>query len=153
MKSIQLSNYCRWNEDKGVSKVLNEYRDIDLTSENGIYFRLAIKHDNIKMIKILLEYYEKTQLQGDFDSQYAIPLARQKLQTILQDAVKSFDISEEMQKVLSQYIPKEEDSDLEQELGDFGDIIGFNFSKIDGNDPTNDHHDKPLIGDKFVDSY
>jgi hypothetical protein len=108
MKSIQLSNYCRWDEDKGVNKVLNEDRGIDVTAENGIYFRLAIKHNNIKILKTLLEYYENTQLQNEANNQPTIFLAKQKLQTILQDAVKSFDISREIQEVLVKYLPTEE---------------------------------------------
>jgi len=149
----ELYDYCRRDQNSDIVQLFKQHLDLDLTYKKGIYFRFAIKHNNVEMLKMLLEYYEKTQLQGDFGNQYAIPLAKQKLQTILQDAIKSFDISEEVQKVLNQYLSKEEDSDLEQELGDFGDIIGFNFSKIDGNDPTNEHHDKPLIGDKFIDSY
>lgn len=129
MKNIQLSNYCRWNETKGVSKVLDESSDIDLTYENGIYFRLSIKHNNIKMLKTLLEYYEKTQLQGDSENQYMISLAKHKLQIILQDAVRSFDISSEMQKILNQYLPKEDDNDSEQGLEDI-EIPTFNIGDI-----------------------
>jgi hypothetical protein len=130
MKDIQLFNNCRWNESRSVSKILDNKSDIDLTYNNGIYFRFAIKHNNVEMLNTLLQYFEKTKLQGDFENQYAIPCAKQQLQQILQDAVKSFDISEKIQKVLDNYIPKEEDSDQEQEIEDIT-IPFFNKSTKD----------------------
>jgi hypothetical protein len=107
------------------------------------------------MLNILLEYYNKTQLQGDRES-LEFKVAKHKLQEILKDAADTFSISEAMQKVLDKYIPKEEDSDSEQELGSIEDLIGFDFSRMNDNDQNGDHyenpnHDKPLIGDKLVD--
>ena len=116
---IKLSNYCGWDQSGNVDRILNQYTDIDLTYDNNIYFKLAIKHNNTKILGILLEYYEKTQLKGDSNSlEYKV--AKHKLQTVLQDAINSVDISEEMQVVLDKYLPKEEDSD--QELDDLEDI-------------------------------
>lgn len=146
----ELYDYCRRDQSSDITRLLEQDLDIDLTYKNGIYIRFAIKHNNIKILNSLLEYYEKTQLQGNFENQYAVPLARHKLQTILQDAVKSFDISEEMQRVLDNYIPKEEDSDLEQELGEIEDLMGFNFTKMNSDrgsdDYENNDHNLDLIG-------
>lgn len=119
MKNRLLSNYCRWNDNKSVMELLNQSLDIDLTYNDNIYFRLAFKNNNVEMLNSLLEYYEKTQLEVDTNSlEYKI--AKHKLQTILQDAINSFDVSKEMQVILDKYLPKEEDSN--QELDDLEDI-------------------------------
>lgn len=50
-----LSDYCRWDKYKNAIKLLKEHDDLDLTKENGIYFRFAIKHNNIQLLNALLE--------------------------------------------------------------------------------------------------
>jgi len=119
MKNRLLSNYCRWNDNKSVMEVLNQNLDIDLTYNDNVYFRLAFKNNNVEMLNSLLDYYEKTQLQGDSNTlEYKV--TKHKLQQVLQNAINSVDISKEMQIVLDKYLPKEEDSD--QELDDLEDI-------------------------------
>ena len=69
------------------------------------------------MLNTLIKYYERNQLQGDSNSlEYKV--AKHKLQQILQDAVNTFTPSKEIQELLEKYLPKEEDSDPEQELED-----------------------------------
>lgn len=167
----EISDCCSLNKfEKAIKMLVSYVNDIDLTYKDGTYFRQAIKYNNVKMLNTLLEYYEKKQLKADPENQYAIPLAKQKLQIILQDAVKSFDVSSEMQEVLNQYLPTEEDSDSEQELDDivmpffnksieltednlkklasvennqiknFEDLMGFYSSKME-TDLGNDHHE------------
>ena len=107
MKNRLLSNYCRWNDNKSVVELLDQSLDIDLTYNDNIYFRLAFKNNNVEMLNSLLDYYEKTQLQGDSNSlEYKV--AKHKLQTVLQDAINSVDVSKEMQAILEKYLPKEE---------------------------------------------
>lgn len=119
MKNRLLSNYCRWNDNKSVVELLDQSLDIDLTYNDNIYFRLAFKNNNVEMLNSLLDYYEKTQLQGDSNSlEYKV--AKHKLQTVLQDAINSVDVSKEMQAILEKYLPKEEDND--RELDDLEDI-------------------------------
>ena len=113
-----LSDYCRWNDNRSLLKLLKKHSDLDLTIEEGICFSFAIKHKNEDMLNTLLEYYEKTNLQCDHDSmEYKI--AHYKLRQILQEAINSFDVSSEIQKSLNSYIITNEDSDDEQYLTDF----------------------------------
>lgn len=121
MKNImvytKLSNYCSWDQTENLDRILSQNVGIDLTYNNGIYFRLSIKHNNTKTLNSLLQYYEQTNLKGDFESiEYKV--AKHKLQQILQDAINTFTPSKEIQEVLEKYLPKEEDSDSEQELED-----------------------------------
>jgi len=121
MKNIivytKLSNYCSWDQTENLDRILSQNVGIDLTYNNGIYFRLSIKHNNTKILNSLLQYYERTNLKGYFESiEYKV--AKHKLQQILQDAVNTFTPSKEIQELLEKYLPKEEDSDPEQELED-----------------------------------
>jgi hypothetical protein len=157
-----LQFFCKNNNKESVLEILDEYKEqsnlLDMLHENGIFFKIAISHDNPLLVSILLNYmYDTKQINIDPKDNNTIQLIRYtELQNVLRQCKKEYQISSDIESIIDNICheyTKEEDSDLEQELGDFGDTIGFNFSKIDGNDPTNEHHDKPLIGDKFVDSY
>jgi hypothetical protein len=117
MKHNLILNYCSWNQNEHVTRLLKS-SDIDILYNSGEYFRQAIKHNNVEMLNTLLNYFQKITLQLDTDNKYAVPIAKQKLQQILQDAANSFNPSKEIQEVLEKYLPKEEDSDSEQELED-----------------------------------
>lgn len=103
MKNIMLADYVSWDDNKKVSEVLNQERDIDLLYDDGIYFKLSIKHDNVKMLNFLLQYYEQTNFKS---SEYKT--AKYNLQQVLKDAVNTFALSEEIQEVLVKYLPTEE---------------------------------------------
>jgi hypothetical protein len=133
---IDLYDDCRWNNTDGVKQILKQNSNLDITHKEGIYFRFIIKNNNVAMLNTLLEYFEKTQLRGDSENQYAIPLAKHKLQVILQNAVNTFDISEKMQDTLNQYLPTEEDSEQGEELEDFA----FSTFKSDNEDKTGNQH-------------
>ena len=115
-----LSDYCRWDKYKNAIKLLKEHDDLDLTKENGIYFRFAIKHNNIQLLNALLEYYTKTKLQADDHDSMEYKIASFKLRSILQSAINSFEVSDEMQKNLDSYISIAEDT-TEDELTDYDD--------------------------------
>ncbi|BBB57756.1 hypothetical protein MPCS_01767 (plasmid) [Candidatus Megaera polyxenophila] len=129
MKEKLLSDYCRWDDSNSVIKLLKQNFIIDLTYNDGIYFRLSIKHNNIKMLNSLLQYYEQNNLKDDSNSlEYKV--AKYKLQQILQDAVNTFTPSKEMEVVLEKYLPKEEDVNSEQDLSDFENLLGFGTEEI-----------------------
>jgi hypothetical protein len=99
-------------------KLLKKHSDLDITIEEGVCFSFAIKHKNVDMLNTLLDYYEKTKLQGDHDSmEYKI--ADYKLRQILQEAINSFDVCSKIQESLNSYIITTDDSDDEQYLTDF----------------------------------
>lgn len=117
MKHNLILNYCSWNQNEHVIRLLKS-SDIDILYNSGEYFRQAIKHNNVEMLNTLLNYFQNITLQFDTDNKYAVPVAKQKLQQILQDAANTFSHSKEIQEVLEKYLPKEDDSDSEQELED-----------------------------------
>lgn len=93
---------------KATTLIKNNPIELDITYDKGIFFDFAIKHNNTEMLRTLLNYFEQTQLQGDIDSREH-QLAKYNLRKILEGAVDSFEISEEMEKVLAPYLPQEEE--------------------------------------------
>ena len=106
-------DYCRWNDNENIENILNSSSElIDILNDNGLFFRLAISYNNIEVLNTLLQYYEKTQLQGDTNA-LGYKVAKHKLQQVLQDAVSSFDVSEEAQQLLNNYLSENNDSEQE----------------------------------------
>lgn len=132
MKHIKLSNYISWDDNDKVMNMLGQYQDIDLTYDGGIFFKLGVKHNNIKIIAALFEYFNKTQLQDKIIDTIEYKLAKHKISTILQDAVNSFDISEEMQKVLTPYLPQEDNTDSQDDVSDIDATTGNDNVLWDG---------------------
>jgi hypothetical protein len=161
MNDIILTSYCCSDENIKAKNLLQKYSDIDLTEDGGIYFRIAIKHKNPEMLNILLDYYEKTKMSENRDS-IEYQTAKDKLQQILKDAVKSFDTSDEIQEILNRYIPQDNDTISEQDSQDLeNDFSDLESSATDqSNDDLTDDinyltltednlmkHDSGLIGD------
>jgi len=167
----EIADCCSLNKFAKAIKILScHVNDIDLTYKNGIYFRFAIKHNNIEMLNTLFQYYEKTVLKDDPDTlEYKV--AKHALQKILKDAINTFNISEEMQSVLDKYLPKEEGSDQEDDFDTTNfynenkipnkELTASNLQKLDTNtqsiintDTNNEHHyqEKQLIGEHINNS-
>lgn len=109
MKYIKLSNYISWDDAKEVKRLLEKEDDIDLTYNEGLFFKLAIKHDNNEILNVLIEYFDKTQLKEKELDSMDYKLLKYELRKILENAVDSFEISEEMERVLAPYLPQEEE--------------------------------------------
>ena len=109
MKNTMLYNYVRWDDNKNVIKMLNNYAEIDLTYEGGIYFKIAIKHNNKEVLSALLEHFEKIQLKEKELDSMDYKLLKYELRKILEESIDSFEISEEIEKVLAPYLPQEEE--------------------------------------------
>jgi hypothetical protein len=105
-----LSDYCRWDDNSRLVKLLREQRNLDLTQRDGVYFYLAVKHGNVAMLRTLLKYYEETKLQGDRES-LEYKLAKHQLGNILEDAKERLDISPEIQEIIELYMPTDEESE------------------------------------------
>lgn len=110
-EEMQLSNYCRWNDTNSLTKLLEKYSDLDLIIKDGLCFKLSIKHQNIQMLKSLLDYYVKTKLQGYYDS-IEYKTAKYTLRQILTDAAEQYDITDEIQEVLTPYITSRDSDTL-----------------------------------------
>ncbi len=116
-KYAHLHDYCRHDKNSKAKRLLQEDQDIDLTHADGIYFKLAVKHKNLEMLNILLDYYTKTKLQADDHDSMEYKVASFKLRNILQEAIDKFEVSGEMQKALDPYISIAEDT-TDEELTD-----------------------------------
>lgn len=102
MQETMLAQHCCNDATTKAKNLLTKYSNVDLIDDNGMCFRLAIKNKNAELLNVLLDYYEETALKSDRDTiEYKI--AKRKLQEILEDAAKSFDISDEIKVALAKY--------------------------------------------------
>jgi hypothetical protein len=135
MKNIMLSDYCRWNQPDKVKKLLEDSgKDIDITYDDGNFFRLAISKSSTEILNTLLNHFETTKLTGDKES-ISYKAAHYKLREILEKIVDEVDISPEIQKILNKYLPTDDESSDEQDLSGFEDEL-FDMDKED-NDTQN----------------
>jgi hypothetical protein len=160
-----LQFFCKNNNKESVLEVLNEYKEqldmLDILHNNGIFFKIAISHDNPSLVSILLNYmYDTKEINVDpKDNNTDQSIRYNELQKILRECKKEYNISSEIESIIEAFChayTKEEDSDLEQELGDIEDLMGFDFTKINP-DQGVDHfdsngHDLGVIG-KVIDSH
>ena len=118
-----LYDCCRWNMPDKFSQLLDKnIKDIDLTHDEGLFFRMAISHNMKEILNILLQHYEKTQLSSDPET-LEYKFSKHKLINILQDAVDAHDVSNEIQEILKPYIlTGESDEDSNREIDDFDDL-------------------------------
>ena len=115
---FKLADYLSLGKfSRAITIIKDNPTELDITYDKGIFFDFAIKYNNTEMLSILINYFEQTQLQSDIDSR-EYQLAKYNLRKILENAVDSFKISEEMAKVLAPYLPQEEE-DYQLALKDF----------------------------------
>ena len=105
-----MSNYHRLSDriaakkDSMVYNLLNRDGSLDLTYQDGRFFRISIKNNSYKIVEFLLEYFEQNQL-GDYeeDSSQYLSLKGQ-LQYIITDIAEDSDgLSPELEKLLKPY--------------------------------------------------
>jgi hypothetical protein len=92
--------------------------NIDLTADRGSCFRSVMARDSVEMLKVLLDFYTKSKLQGAHDSEEYLA-AQSELYDILEEGVDSNEISSEMQILINKYLYYDAYSDIEDE--DVGD--------------------------------
>lgn len=109
-----LSDYCGSGNYKAVLKLFKEKDDLDLTYGNGVCFKLVIKHSDVKILAVLLEYYQKHKLSGDRES-VGYKQALFDLKKILEDTEDMFDFSQEVAEALAPYLCLEGDDNSSQE--------------------------------------
>ena len=123
-----LLNFCGLNADDEVKIFLEENPHFNILYEKGIYFLISIKHNNEKMLKIILEFFTKTQLNFTVDSlEYKI--AKYKLKKIFEDADRMFIISKEVKELIRDYLP--DDSEGQDNGEEMAEESGFeNMGKV-----------------------
>ena len=155
-----LFDYCRQNCDNIViERCLKKHDNLDLLYKKGIFFKFAIGNDNINMLNALLQYYKDQNFKDDFED-YEHKITKYKLKLVLQDAVDTYHVSDEIQKILDRYLKCDEDTDTDQALSDFDDIDDpippTKYEKNDGSSSTLtranlDIHDSQQQGQLSID--
>lgn len=103
-----LLDRCRWDTPHLLIEFLKDNaEDIDVTYDDGICFQIAIANSSISILDILIKHFEKTKLTGDKESS-DYKASKQKISQILQNAIQSQDVSEEIRERLKDYIQPED---------------------------------------------
>ena len=108
MLNYNLYHYCRRNYTEKIIETLKEGKDINVLYQEGIFFRFAIKDNNLETCSALLTYFEQKQFPNKDDKYLE---ARDQLQEVLENAICEREISKEMKQVLSPYLNFEDEVD------------------------------------------
>lgn len=128
----QLSDRIAARKYSMVKTLLSEDKSLDITYENGRFFKISIKDNSYDIVKALLNYFEEKQLSRyDINSEKYNEL-RAQLKNILEDVIEEKDLSLKMQEVLSPYINFEDSVDSRE----------YDFDDIDFNVPISFENDQ-----------
>jgi hypothetical protein len=98
--------YCLRNDADCIKRILDRYIEgidqIDVLDGDGQLLKMAISNNNFEICKALLSFFEKK--QNPTQEQ------KEKLVEILEEVTSFSTLSKEMQLVLKNYVPYEEDS-------------------------------------------
>ena len=118
---------CANSNNTAISRMLkhNNYRNIDVLYDNGIFFKSAISHNNPGLLKIFLDYmYGRKEIEQEPRDNHTEQSIRYKqLQEILQVCKKEYSISDEIEEIINHYVCLTEDDIDEEEQ----DLAGFDM--------------------------
>ncbi len=101
----KLSDYCRRKQVKKVKEFLKKNENkIDILYDEGDYFNFAFCHENYEMAIILLSYFENVQLKNASSNLHK-ELAIYKLANIIDEAISSYDLSNDILSLFEKYLP------------------------------------------------
>ena len=151
-----LYNYCRWDSLEDIKRLLENYRDIDVTEDEGVYFRIAMANGNYEILDTLIRHYEATQLTGTPGAtEYQV--AKHKLQVVLDEILEGITVENEaILERISPYISSSEGSErddlseLEDTLPDLHYTSDDKDSSLESGDTSSDSDgrntpDKPKV--------
>lgn len=114
---------CMQGNLKEIKKLFNSTSDTNLTFNDGVYFKIAIKKQNYKLLEELLNYYHKTRLPRDKVDTDEYKKALSWLDSTLEEAARMFELTPEIKAVLQPYHilhdTDEESVDSDQNLDGF----------------------------------
>ena len=128
MMESELIFLCKNNLYSQVEKLLLQKLPecIDVLYKDGLAFELAIKNNNLQMLSILVNYYDKEILQRDISGTTNYNISVHKLKEIIADALQSFDTSTEILEFLRikgllriDYYESESEDDSDAIMRDF----------------------------------
>ncbi len=119
----RLLHHCSLNNISELKELLKSHPDeINIIESHGLYFGLAISNDSVEMLKVLLDFYSKTKLQCDHDSQEYLA-AQSELCDILEEGIDSNEVSSEMQILINKYLYYDAYSDIKAEYNGDNEVI------------------------------
>ncbi|MDF2965717.1 MAG: hypothetical protein K0Q51_1105 [Rickettsiaceae bacterium] len=130
----QLEDYCRWGIEFNleVGELLKK-ENIDISYDNYRYFLFAIRNDNLELLKMLIDYYEKHVLARFDEGTTHYNAAKARLYFILNEYVQN-KTCQEIKEFIADYTScfnkldqptnnsansNKEDSDNDSRAGDF----------------------------------
>ncbi|CAG9335581.1 unnamed protein product [Blepharisma stoltei] len=125
---MELLSACMENDIVDAADAMNADPNIDISFQNGAIFWFIIKHNNPDLLRMLLEYYEKNNMQGDSNS-LKYKEAKYKLQQWLGEQVDDSRPSKEILKVLKKYMPQE-DSSTDQDASSLENSVDFDSKEM-----------------------
>jgi len=138
---IELGNRVSWEDNNLVTKLLSLNKNLDVLHDNGSYFIRAIESNSYDIVNTLLEYFESNQLSKYEPRSYKYSSLKKKMYDIIELAIEDAELTKEMQKILTPYLPqKEEDYQLD-----------LNDSLITENNliPSYEHPERIQIGESY----
>lgn len=118
MKSyIELGNRISWEDNNLVIKLLSLNKNLDVLHDNGSYFIRAIESNSYDIVNTLLKHFENNQLSKYEPRSYEYSCLKKKMFNIIESAIENVDLSVEIQKILTPYLPQEEE-DYQLDLSD-----------------------------------
>jgi len=114
---IELGNRISWEDNNLVTKFLLLNKNLDVLHDNGSYFIRAIESNSYDIVNTLLEYFESNQLSKYEPRTYEYSSLKKKMYDIVKLSIEDVDLTKEMQKILTPYLPQEEE-DYQLDLND-----------------------------------
>ena len=114
---IEWGNRISWEDNNLVTKFLLLNKNLDVLHDNGSYFIRAIESNSYDIVNTLLEYFESNQLSKYEPRTYEYSSLKKKMYDIVKLSIEDVDLTKEMQKILTPYLPQEEE-DYQLDLND-----------------------------------
>ena len=115
---ISLADRIGAKKHSMVLNILNKNKDLDVMYEDGTFFITAIEQNSYDIVNTLLEYFKNNQLSKHKPRSLDFSILKKKMYDIIELAIEDVKLTEEMEKVLSPYLPQEEE-DYQLALNDF----------------------------------
>src|SRR6476619_816459 len=129
-----LFKYCSKNLPEQLEEFLEVYQEkgekINILFYEVLLFGFASSRGYSEVLNILLNYYEKTQLDDLCKDSHEYKFAKHKLGSIIEDVFDTYTVSDKIMDALKEYMPKEESSDTDDDLDDYLEYLSLSSDHI-----------------------
>ena len=150
----KLSNGISCNNKLLIDDILEKHKDLDLTYNDGTFFKASVEDGSVDIVSALLKYFADNQLGNYKEGSVEYLMCKNKLRDILEIAAEDVELSQEMKEILSSYIDFEgsenNDSFLEDEDVDNNFTLKdqTKFSTLKKSHSANDLHNSTFDNSK-----